>query len=79
MKEQDKKTVGRPKKEDTDQYKRATFIVKKEYIEKLKAVAWYRRWKGDKDAINKALEVFFDEVGEKELNEAMKLYKESNG
>lgn len=78
MKEQDKKPVGRPKKSDTENYKRATFIVRRDNLEKLKAVAWYKRWKGDKDAINKILDFYFNQLDVTELNQAINEYNKEN-
>lgn len=49
--------AGRPKNADADDFQRATFIVRKEYLEKLKDYAYTERV-DIKEALDQALEKF---------------------
>ncbi|QHT65515.1 hypothetical protein GXP67_01940 [Rhodocytophaga rosea] len=73
MEKENKPSAGRPKKPDSDSYQRATFIINKENLYKLKAIAYYERL-NEKQAINTALETYFECIGMDRLQEALEMY-----
>jgi hypothetical protein len=73
MAKDNKQSVGRPKKEDTENYQRATFIVSKENLYKLKAIAYFERL-SEKDTINTAIESYINSLSESKLKEALDTY-----